>query len=57
MLSHDVFEKATHAQSNALGITELRLLVYKQPQGIAEEVEGEQIAESVTDQIFRLMSP
>ena len=56
MLSHDVFEKAARAQSNALGITELRLIVYKQPQGIAEEVEGKLTAKSVTDQIFRLMS-
>ena len=56
MLSHDVFEKAARAQSNALGITELRLIVYKQPEGIAEEVEGKQTAKSVTDQIFRLMS-
>ena len=56
MLYHDVVEKAARAQCNALGITELRLIVYKQPQGIAEEVEGEQTAKSVTDQIFRLMS-
>ena len=33
MISHDVFGKAAEAQSNALGMPELRVIIYPQPKG------------------------
>ena len=55
VISHDVFEKASRAQSQALGLLDLRLIVYQQPQGIAEEVEGKAAARAVTDQLIELL--
>ena len=52
VISHDVFEKAARAQSKALGLPDLRLVVYQQPQGIPEEVEGKATARSVIDQVM-----
>ena len=55
VISHDVFEKAARAQSQALGLPELRLIVYQQPQGTTEEVEGEAGAQAVTGQLMELL--
>ena len=55
VISHDVFEKAAQAQSQALGLPDLRLIVYRQPQGISEEGEGEAAARAVTGQLMALL--
>jgi hypothetical protein len=55
VISHDVFEKAAQAQSKALGLADLRLIVYKQPEGKAEDVEGAAAARSVVDQLLELV--
>ena len=54
IISHDVFERAARAQSNALGLPGLRLIVYSQPKGIEEEVEGSAAARQVVDQLMDL---
>ena len=55
VISHDVFEKAARAQSNALGLADLRLIVYKQPKGQPEDVEGATAARSVVDQLLEMV--
>ena len=55
VISHDVFEKAAQAQSKALGLAELRLIVYDQPKGEAEDVEGATAARSVVDQLLEMV--
>ena len=55
VVSHEVFEKAARAQSAALGLPELRLIIYPQPKGIEHEVEGAESARIVTDQLLALL--
>ena len=57
VISHDVFERAARAQSSALGLPDLRLIVYNQPKGIEEEVEGAATARQVVDQLMNLAVP
>ena len=49
------FEKAARAQSAALGLPELRLIIYPQPTGIEHEVEGAESARIVTDQLLTML--
>ena len=55
VISHDVFEKAARAQSNALGLPELRLIVYSQPKGEEEELEGVESARQVVSQLVDMV--
>ena len=55
VISHDVFEKAAHAQSKALGLEELRLIVYKQPEGRPTDVEGAETAREVVDKLIEMV--
>ncbi|MFQ6026386.1 MAG: hypothetical protein ACE5Q6_02600 [Dehalococcoidia bacterium] len=55
VVSHEVFEKAARAQSQALGLAELRLIIYPQPKGIEHEVEGAESARIITDQLLTLL--
>ena len=55
VISHDVFEKAARAQSNALGLPELRVIVYRQPKGQEADLEGAQAARQVVDQLIELV--
>lgn len=55
VVSHEVFEKAARAQSAALGLPELRLIIYPQPKGIEHEVEGAESARIVTDQLLAML--
>jgi hypothetical protein len=55
VISHDVFEKAARAQSSALGLADLRLIVYKQPKGQVEEVEGADAARQVVDELLDMV--
>ncbi len=55
VISHDVFEKAARAQSSALGLADLRLIIYKQPKGRVEEVEGADAARQVVDQLLGMV--
>ncbi len=55
VISHDVFERAARAQSNALGLPELRLIVYSQPMGEAEELEGAESARQVVSQLVDMV--
>ena len=55
VISHDVFEKAARAQSNALGLSELRVIVYPQPKGQEADLEGAQAARQVVDQLIGLV--
>jgi len=50
-----VFEKAAQAQSKALGLADLRLIVYNQPKGEAEDVEGAAAARSVVDRLLEMV--
>ena len=40
VISHSVFGKAAEAQSAALGLPELRVIIYGQPKGKPDDVEG-----------------
>jgi hypothetical protein len=55
VISHNVFEKAAKAQANALGIPDLRILVYSQPKGEQEEVEGGKSALYISNQLITLL--
>ncbi len=55
VVSHEVFEKAARAQSQALGLPELRLIIYPQPKGIEHEVEGAESARIVTGQLLAML--
>jgi hypothetical protein len=55
VISHDVFEKAARAQSNALGLLELRVIVYAQPKGREADLEGAQAARQVVDQLIEMV--
>ena len=55
VISHDVFEKAARAQSSALGLAGLRLIVYNQPKGQVEDVEGADTARQVVDQLLDMV--
>ncbi len=55
VVSHDVFEKAARAQSKALGLEDLRLVVFPQPKGENEESEGAASARQVVDQVMDLV--
>lgn len=52
VISHDVFEKAARAQSRALGLADLRLIIYPQPKGEQADVEGAEAARDVVDQLI-----
>lgn len=55
VVSHNVFEKAAKAQANALGVPDLRILVYSQPKGEEEEVEGAKSAQYIAQQLVTLL--
>jgi hypothetical protein len=55
VISHDVFERAARAQSNALGLSELRLIIYSQPKGEEEELEGAESARQVVSQLVDMV--
>ena len=55
VISHHGFEKAAQAQSKALGLADLRLIVYNQPKGEAEDVEGAAAARSVVDRLLEMV--
>lgn len=55
VVSHNVFEKAAKAQANALGVPDLRILVYSQPKGEEEEVEGIKSAQYISQQLVTLL--
>ena len=55
VISHNVFEKAAKAQANALGVPDLRILVYSQPKGDEEEVEGAKSAQYISQQLVTLL--
>jgi len=55
VISHDVFEKAAQAQSKALDLADLRVIVYNQPKGEAADVEGATAARSVVDQLLKMV--
>jgi hypothetical protein len=55
VISHDVFERAARAQSNALRLPELRLIVYSQPKGEEEELEGAESARQVVSQLVDMV--
>ncbi len=56
IITHDVFEKAAIAQSKALGMPDLRLIVFPQPKGEEHEVEGAQSAHEVIDKLIQMVS-
>ncbi len=56
IITHDVFEKAAKAQSKALGMPDLRLIVFPQPKGVEHEVEGAQSAQDVIDKLIQMVS-
>ena len=51
IITHDVFENAARAQSKSLGQPDLRLIVFPQPKGEEEEIEGAESARQVVDQL------
>ena len=51
VISHNVFGKAAQAQSSALGLPELRVIIYDQPKGKPDDVEGALFAKRVVDQL------
>ncbi len=55
VISHDVFGKAAQAQSIALGLPELRVIIYNQPKGKPDEVEGSRAAKQVVDQLLQMV--
>ena len=55
VISHDVFEKAALAQSNALGLPELRVIVYAQPKGQQADLEGAESARQVVGQLLNMV--
>lgn len=55
VISHNVFEKAARAQSNALGMPDLRLIVYPQPKGQQDEVEGAEAAHHVANTLMDML--
>ena len=55
VISHNVFEKAAHAQSNALGLPDLRVIVYQQPKGLEADVAGVEAAKQVVDQLISMV--
>jgi len=55
IITHDVFEKAAIAQSKALGLPDLRLIVFPQPKGEEQDVEGAQSAREVVDKLIRIV--
>ena len=55
VISHNVFEKAARAQCNALGVPDLRILVYSQPKG-EEEVEGAKAATDISKQLIQMIA-
>lgn len=55
VISHNVFGKAAQAQSVALGLPELRVIIYDQPMGKPDEVEGAQAAKQVVDQLIQMV--
>ena len=56
VISHEVFEKAARAQSSALGLPDLRLIIYPQPKGHRDEVEGAEAARQVVDQLLGMVN-
>ena len=56
VISHNVFEKAARAQCNALGVPDLRILVYSQPKGEEEEVEGAKAATDISNQLIQMIA-
>ena len=55
VISHDVFGKAAQAQSMALGLPELRVIIYNQPKGKPDEVEGAKSAKQVVDRLMEMV--
>ena len=55
VISHHVFEKAARAQSDALGLAELRVIVYAQPKGQQEDLEGAESAREVVGQLANMV--
>ena len=55
VISHDVFHEAAHAQCNALGLPELRVIVYSQPKGREADLEGAEAARQVVDQLLKMV--
>ena len=51
VISHNVFGKAAQAQPVALGLPELRVIIYDQPKGKPDDVEGALSAKQVVDQL------
>ena len=56
VISHDVFEKAAHAQCSALGLPDLRVIVYAQPKGQEADLEGAEAARQVVGQLLEMVS-
>ena len=54
VISRHVFEKAAQAQSVALGLPELQVIIYDQPKGKPDDVEGALFAKQGVDQ-FEVM--
>lgn len=55
VITHDVFENAAKAQSKALGMPDLRLIVFPQPKGEEHEVEGPESAREVVDKLIEMV--
>lgn len=55
IITHDVFENAAKAQSKALGMPDLRLIVFPQPKGEEQEAEGAQSAQEVVDRLIHMI--
>ena len=51
VISHNVFGKSAQAQSVARGLPELRVIIYDQPKGKPDDVEGALFAKQVVDQL------
>ena len=51
VISHNVFGKAAKVQSVALGLPESRVIIYDQPNGKPDYVEGALFAKQVVDQL------
>jgi len=51
VISHNVFRKSALAQSVALGLPELRVIIYDQLKGKPDDVDGAVFAKQVIDQL------
>ena len=51
VISHNVFEKAAEAQSSAVRLPELRVIIYDQPKRKPADVEGALPVKQVVDQL------